>query len=377
MPNVFQFGDPKLFVKGVASITISDLKGNIIGYDNTPSESSATGSVNAGEVVGGIGDPILITIPDTSRLEGTLTSPVFSLGARQLITGGTRKKNGIVQVCAVSVKASAAGVLKLSTADLGSVPPVKHYAQPASDVYGWAYAKLHGAASYAGTNVGISLTDGTVQGTYTPNAEYDIFYYSNPASADELSIPSNFIPEVAAIEIKYNVYSKQGATNASGSLAGYLSLVVPRAQFRGDPGINASQTDAATTDYSWIALRPDDDVQSTTDYRDCTNESSAYAYYVYVPCGDVSDSVQALYIPTGVVKAATGASVEIPVKYLMTDGQSAQPAYGDLTYVLSPTSLGTVTNGIFKAGSSAATGEITVTLTKDATKSVVANVVVA
>ena len=375
--QVFQFGDPKLFVKGVASITISDLKGNVIGYDNTPSESSATGSVNAGEITGGIGAPILITTPDTSRLEGTLTSPVFSLRARQMITGGTLKKNGIVQVCATNVMATSAGVLKLAAADLASVPPVKHYAQSASDTYAWAYVKLHGATSYAGTNVGISVTDGTVQGSYTPDAAYDIFYYSNPASADELSIPSNFIPEVAAVEIKYNVYSKQGSTNASGSLAGYLSLVVPRAQFRGDPGINASQTDAATTDYSWIALRPDDDVQPTTDYRDCTNESSAYAYYVYVPCGDVSESVEALYIPTGVVKAATGASVEIPVKYLMKDGQSAQPAYGDLTYVLTPTSLGTITNGIFKAANSAATGEVTVTLKNDTTKTVVANVVVA
>lgn len=373
--NVFNFGDPKLFVKGVASVTIIDpVSGNILGYDNTPAESAATGSVNAGEVTGGIGAPVLIMIPDTSRLSGTLSSNAFSLIQRQLITGGTMKQNGIVSVCATEI-APTSGSLTLPAATLASAPPVKHYGQPDTDVYGWCFVKEHGKDSYAGTNYGIDLTTGKVQGSFTA-ASYDIFYYTNPASATELALPSNFIPQVATVEIKFNVYSKQASSNAAGSLNGYLFLVVPRAQFTGDPGISASQTDVATTDYAWTALRPDSDAQPTTDFRDCSNESSNYAYYVYVPCGDVADSVDSLFIPGGVVAAKTATPVTIPVKYLMKNGEVAQPAYGDLTYTLTPTSLGTVANGVFTPGNSATTGTVEIKITSKPATKVTASVTV-
>lgn len=373
--NVFNFGDPKLFVKGVATVTIIDpTTGSILGFDNTPTESSVTGSVNAGEVTGGIGAPVLILIPDTSRLSGSLSSNAFSLGQRRLITGGTLKQNGIVPVCATNV-APSAGVLKIPTDVFASNPPVKHYGQPDTDTLGWCFVKVHGSDSYQGSNVGVNLTTGVVNGSYT-EAAYDIFYYSNPASATELGIPSNFIPQTATVEIKFNVYSKQSSSVASGSLAGYLYLIVPRAQFNGDPGISASQTDVATTDYSWTALRPDADAQSTSDYRDCSNESSNYAYYVYVPCGDVADSVESLFVAGGVLSVAKSKSATIPVKYLMKNGEVAQPSYGDLTYVVTASSLGTVTNGVFTAGSTAGNGKITITLTNNSNVKTVMDVIV-
>lgn len=325
----FHFGDPNLFVKGIAEVKITDAQGNIIGYDTVASEGSVTSSVNLGEITGGIGNPLLITIPDTTRLSGTLTSQAFSLRQRAMISGGTIQNNGVVEVVEQGVVPVGG---KLTIPNLAEYPPARAYTQNADDTYGLCYVRLTGATEYTGENVGIDLTTGEVQGNYT-GASYDIFYFTTVATAKVLDLPSNFTPQVAGLTYKYNVYSKQGEAVTNGSLSGYLYLVVRYAQFTGDAGISASQTANATTSYDWQALANIDNVPAASDFRNCGNSSAPYAYYVYVPCGQVTDQVEGLFVVGGGVTVAKGAKVQLPVKYLLKDGTVAQPVYSSLNYV--------------------------------------------
>lgn len=355
--NAFHFGDPNLFVKGIAEVKITDAKGNIIGYDTVASEGSVTSSVNLGEITGAVGNPLLITIPDTTRLSGTLTSQAFSLRQRAMISGGTVKNNGVVEVVESGV-APVSG--KLTIPHLADYPPARAYTQDSDDTYGLCYVRPAGATDYTGENVGIDLTTGVVQGNYT-GASYDIFYFTSVASAKVLDLPSNFTPQVAGLTYKYNVYAKQGEAVTNGSLAGYLYLVVKYAQFTGDAGISASQTANATTAYDWQALANVDNIPDATDFRDCANSSAPYAYYVYVPCGKVTDQVEGLFVVGGGVTAKVGAKVQIPVKYLLRDGTVAQPVYSSLTYASAAAGTAKVDNNGVVEG--VAAGNTTVTIT--------------
>lgn len=368
-PNGFTLGDPNLFVKGMAEVIITDIEtGDIIGYDNVASESSVSTEVNMGEITGGIGNPLLISIPDTTRITGTLTSQAFSLVQRGLTTGGKPTFGGIVQRC-ISNVSPIGGTLYVPTT---ASAPTKSYGQASSDTYGLCYVREHNATEYVGTNYGISLTvdtngyavGGEVALTVDSSKTYDIMYFTSVASAQVLALQTQFAPRVATVSLKYCVYAQQNGGNTNGTLRGYLYFVVPRAQFTGDAGISASQTENATTSYSWQALMPDSNM---IDCEDCGTSDTNYAYYVYIPCGSTTQDVKALAVLGGGVSVvANGAGAQIPVVYYMPDGSTLTPTYTDLTYTKTGSGF-TVSAGGVVSGTSAGSGTVTISLTANPT----------
>ena len=351
--NAIMLGDPNLFVKGIAEVTIFDYKtGNIIGFDKVASEGSITSSVNMGEIVGGIGSPLLMTIPDTTRLTGSLTSQAFSLEQRALASGGEVEYGGISQVCEhITAQTSTLTVSK---------QPVKHYAQSANDTTGWCHIRVHEGGSYVGTNYEVDLSTKQVKNFVAEvGKEYDVFYFINNASAKVLELSSNFKPSVAAISYKFEVYAQQNGSVGNGTRTGFLFLHVPRAQFGGDVGISANQTTAANTDYSWNALAKVDNMPSC---EGCDEDSSPYAYYVYVPCGAADQGVDALAVVGGAVEVKVNGTAQIPVKYVVNN-HLVQPTYAYMNYTVSESSKATVTNGVVQ-GKQAGETEVEISYTK-------------
>lgn len=353
--NAIRLGDPNLFVKGIAEVTIKDPStGNIIGFDKVASEGSITSSINMGEITGGVGNPLLITIPDTTRITGALTSQAFSLEQRALTSGGQITYNGITPVCE-HVTATTATLTVTGN-------PVKQYGQSANDVLAQCFVREHGAGSYMGTNYGVDMkTKQVANFVAMAGTEYDVFYFVNNASAKVLELSSNFAPSVASLEYKFNVYAKQNGSTGNGTRVGFLYFIVSKAQFGGDVGISANQTTNATTDYAWKALA---DVDNLPSCEGCAENGSPYAYYVYVPCASSTSSVEALAVIGGGVSVAVGGSAQIPVKYVMPNGETVQPTYSDMTYAVATQSTATVsTNGVVQ-GASAGNTVVTITLTK-------------
>ena len=353
MLNAIKLGDPNLFVKGIAEVTITDYKsGNIIGFDKVASEGAITSSVNMGEIVGGIGSPLLMTIPDTTRISGSLTSQAFSMEQRALTSGGSITYGGIAPVCEHVV--ANGGTLTVTGT------PVKHYAQSAEETSGWCYVREHNGGAYYGTNYHIDCSTKQVNDfTAVAGKEYDVFYFVNNASAKVLELSSNFKPSVAAISYKFEVYAQQNGSVGNGTRVGFLYFHVPRAQFGGDVGISANQTNAANTDYSWNALAAVDNMPTC---EGCDEDGSPYAYYVYVPCGASDQGIDALAIVGGGVTLKVGTSVQIPVKYVV-DNHLVQPIYSDLTYNVDSTSTATVDKGTI-TGKAVGSAIVTITYAK-------------
>lgn len=326
--DAIRFGDPNIILKGIVEqIYYDPTTGNIIGYDNVGTEGAIETEVNLQEITGGFGNPVIGIIPDSTRMTGTYTSAAFSLHTRQMITGGNLHYGGVSPVCETITATGT--TLKVSKT------PAKHYAQPLSDEKAWCYVKPVGAANYMGTNYGVDLTTKQVDYTAVAGQNYEVFYFVQNSSAQVLELPDMFNPSVVTISQKYGVYAKQNSSVSHGTLQGYMYVVVPRAILNGSAGVSANQTDAATTDGSWMALSPD---QNSLICEDCANSTKTFAYYIYVPCGGETAAVADLAVIGGGISVKVNETAQIPVVYVMPDGSTQTPTYTNLTYAIGSTS---------------------------------------
>lgn len=342
--NAINLGNPNLFVKGVAEQIFYDpATGNIVGYDNVASEAAITTSVNLQNIEGGMGNALVGVIPDTTRVTGTYTSQAFSLETRRLITGGALSYGGISPVCE-EITASGATLTVTNT-------PAKHYAQPSSDTNCWCYVKEKDATTYAGTNYSVSpTTKQVVDFIATSGTVYQVFYFVSNVSARVLAIPDNFNPTMVSVQTKYGVYAKQNNSVSQGTLQGYLYVVVPNAILNGDAGLNANQTSNATTDGSWMAISPDNTMMTCAE---CGSTGNNLMYYIYVPCGDGSGSIDGIAVVGGYVDlywANGGYSeeskpVQAPLKWVLADGSVVQPDFTKMTYTATPGYIGSEDSG--------------------------------
>lgn len=356
---MFNFGKPNYFLKGMVEQTMRDPKtGNIVYYDNIASTAALNYTFNLQEIVGGFGNKLAGLLPDTTRLSGTYTSQGFSLDLKALQVGGEVSFNAAIPVCEV---VTATGTTLAITGT-----PVNSYGQPKSDTNPWAMVREHNATTYSGMNYGIDPATKEVIGfTATAGVQYDVLYNAQSASAQMLALPDAANPAVVSITQKWGVYATQNNSVSKGTLQGFLYVIIPNAVLGGDAGINGSQTENATTEFTWQAISNAD---NTLSCNACANAASDLAYYVYAPCDNATVEVQQLAILGSGVSVAVNGKEQIPVKYVMPNGSLVQPNFTDLEFVSGAQNTATVdANGIV-TGVAEGDTVVTITLTKsDAT----------
>lgn len=330
---MFNFGKPNYFLKGMVETIMRDPQtGNIVYYDNIASTAALNYTFNLQEIVGGFGNKLAGLLPDTTRLSGTYTSQGFSLDIKGLQVGSEVEYNAPIPVCEVI---TAEGTTLKVTGN-----PVYGYGQSKSSSAPWALVRVHGAKEYDGTNYGINPETKEVIGfTATAGLEYDVLYNATSASAQMLVLPDAANPAVVSITQKWGVYATQNNSVSKGTLQGFLYVVIPTAVLGGDAGINGSQTENATTEFTWQAISSADNKLACSS---CENAASDLAYYVYAPCDSAVVEVEQLAILGNGVSVEIGESQQIPVKYVMPNGSLVQPDFSDLTFNSAEQSVATV-----------------------------------
>lgn len=362
-----RLNNSSLYVKGTADLWAHDVRtGDLLGYTNKIDSSKLSTSCNAGAITAGLGAPVVINIPDGSAFKGEVTAADFSLSARRLATGGTLRYNGTVPYREnITAKDSA---LKVSR------KPVPAYGE---SVDNGCYSCYVGND---GKNYGVDPNSKEVQGFVAEIGKtYCVLYYVTIASAQELSIPTNFSPVVARVTVKMAVYQAQGNSDKNGSLAGYLYAFIPRAQFiDGDAGVEGSQTTPANTTWNFSALAYD---KTDAECSECANDQSVFGYMVYVPCGDTTQEVEGIIVMRGKVVVKAGAKAQTPVYYVMPDKSVITPDYSDLTFIMKKN--GTVDSTVAKVdddgvvtGVAEGEAELEITLTSNDSVQTVCKVVV-
>lgn len=333
--NPIIFGDPRLFVMG-AELTVTErATGNIVAYDNVGTEAAFNYTFQLAEIAGGIQNQLAGLIPHSTRASGSYTSNAFSLAERALLTGGELSSNAVAPICEV-VTANGTTLTVSNT-------PAKEQSQPADDVYAWCLVCPHGASSFAGTNYGVDISTKQVQNfTAISGEQYDVYYFTEWASAKQLALPAGANPSTVAVRLKWAVYSSQNGDRAHGTLAGYVYNIFPNCMLTGDAGLSGNNTSNATTQYSWTAMDINDNMPKCDD---CNGATSNIGYYVFVPCGTEYASVENIVVVGGDMTLTVGTDKQLNIRLIMHDGSVEYPDFSDLTYNSATSGVATINAG--------------------------------
>lgn len=360
---MIKFTDQKLFVKGTCQAQLLDpCTMDVVFASNAFQTGNITTSLNMGEIRGGMGNGIVAMLPQDSALNVEFTAADFSLAAKAAQLGGTLSYGAPADACQVVTAEGTA--LSIDVTDGIPVAPVGG-ASPVCYVQ-----EVNAPGTIAGTGKAYPISAaGNVDGfTATAGTQYKVYYFVSNPTAQVASISSLFDPAVRYFKAQMPVFSKEGCSGENeGTRVGWLYITVPRLKLGGNGGVVGDASNADTTSISGQALSYDESVVSAT-CSDC--ESSMYAYYVYVPDNGAS-SISGLAVVGGLVTVPASGTAQIPVQFVMENGQLVAPAdYATgFTYAASgqPTGTTVSTSGVVTAGSTAGDFEVAVSYDNDGT----------
>ena len=352
-PYAERFGGSPLIAAHIAEqIFFNPDTGDIVGYDRVPVTAAIQAKANLFEIAGGMGNRLVGVIPDTVRITGTWKSAAFSFRIKEKIMGGAIAYSAAAPV--TETIAGAGGSLHVNR-----TPDVNLAQEPGDGPI--CYIRRHGEAKYRGDAYRINPTTGEVIGfTAADGVEYDVLYTAHKANAFSLPVPTAWNPVAMTIQTKIGVYSMRRDSRRAGTQVGWLYCIVPRAILSGDAGFTASQTEHAPTDGRWIAIP---EKEKSVLFGDCL-EKPVCAQYVYVPCSDETDAVEALAVPGGGMTLRAGETAPIPVKYLMPDDSLVQADCARLGYISQNAGIAEVSNDGLVRGVSAGETEILIFLSR-------------
>lgn len=306
---MYTFKPQALFTKGIAYAEFFDVNNNnLLGYSPFVTDFGLNGSMNEGDVEGGIGNQLIISLPDTSRLEVTATTADSALNNMALTIGAQLGGNGVIE--------TMTGVVATGTS-LSLANAVVPYGADAPICYVLTSSGADKAAVEAGSGQAYPVVSGTIQGfTAVSGNTYCVKYFVRNSSAEELTIPALFQPAVVRAHFAVNVYSQKGADAMTGSLVKIRHYYFPRYQFNQALQVTESQTTPGTTNLGGRCLT----YQQALEAGVCASENNnAYGFIVdEIVGGDTSTAkVDGIFI-IGLgeeLELTPGQTMTIPVKY--------------------------------------------------------------
>lgn len=269
--STYTFKPQALFTKGIAYAEFFDVNtNNLLGYSPYATDFGLNGSMNDGDVEGGIGNQLIISLPDTSRLAVTCKTADSALNNMALPIGQDVAGYGIVETMTAVVASGTS--LNLSNA-------VAPYGTDKVVCYVLTSSGTDKAAVEAASGIAHTVTGGVIEGFAAISGNtYCVKYFINNSSADKLTIPAMFQPKVVRAHFAVNVYSQNGSGDAmSGTLVKIRHYYFPRYQFNAPLQVTESQTTPGTTDLSGRCLT----YQQALEAGICANENNAaYGFIV-------------------------------------------------------------------------------------------------
>lgn len=356
MSTTYTFKPQELFTKGIVFAEFFDVNsGDLLGYSPYVTDFGLNGSMNDGDVEGGIGNQLIISLPDTARLAVTCKTADSALNNLALPIGQSLEGNGVIETMTAVVAAGTS--LSLANA-------VKPYG--ADDIYCYVLTSsgTDKAAVEAASGVAHIVSGGTIQGFTAINGNtYCVKYFVSNSSADKLTIPALFAPKVVRAHFAVNVYAQQGGGDAmTGSLVKIRHYYFPRFQFNAPLQVTESQTTPGTTDLSGRCLSYQQAIQDGA----CASENNAaYGFIVDEIVGSNTSTAKVAgiyFIGLGAeFEITNGASVTIPVKYAVNGVLTDISDLSQVTFTSATTATANFANSHSNVLTAAATGTTVIT----------------
>lgn len=246
---MYTFNPQYLFSKGIVYAEFFDpATDNLLGYSQYVTDYGLNGTMNSGDIEGGLGNQLIMCIPDTSRLEITARTADTALNNMALPLGAEVGGNGIIETVTGIAATGTALSLPNAVAPYGG--------QNGAIAYVLTSSGDDKAAVQAASGTAYQVSDGVIQGfTAVSGNTYCVKYFIRNSSAMELTIPALFAPKVVRAHFAVNCYSKNGSDEAmAGSLAKIRHYYFPYYFFTAGLQGSESQTTPGTVDLSGKAL---------------------------------------------------------------------------------------------------------------------------
>lgn len=354
---MISFTDDRLYAKGTCNVICSDVNtGDILYQSNKVTTGNVTPSVNLNEIRAGLSNPIATMIPSDSSIQVDFEAADFQIWAKAAQMGAALSYGAPAQTCQIVTAASATLAIDVS----GGVPVAPFgYSSP------FCFVQTVGAESKM-LNDGVAYpisAAGTISGfVATTSTQYKVTYYVQKIGARKAVISSFIDPKVVRFECQIAVYSNRGGTS-EGTRVGWLYYTIPYLKLQADATVTGDQGNNDTTKISGQALAYDANVVSAT-CSDC--DSSTLAYLVYVP-DDATEEILGITVIGGAISLVKSTSAQLKPYIVMADKSIVIPSdYAtnfsyEMTTALTGTSISS--SGLITAGTTAGSGEATITYT--------------
>ena len=211
-------------------------------------------------------------------------------------------------------------------------------------------ASASGTLSVTGTT-GVTLADGSA----IVNGDTYCVKYMSEAACDEVVVSADFVPDEVTVVLKGDLYkASRGNDVSTSSIIGHIEVVVPRFQLEGSMEISLSSSGAAQIPFSGQAL-------VTTD---ASAGCEGGGYYAVIRKFETSanwyDNLVAFALEgSDSVTVATNTTKKLNVYGIFSNGSAKLISSANLKFTTSG-SIGTISDGVLTAASSAGSGTITV-----------------
>ena len=352
---MYTFKPTTLFTKGIVYAEFFDVNNaNLLGFSPFVTDFGLNGTMNEGDVEGGLGNQLIISLPDTSRLEVTASTADSALNNMALTVGAQLAGNGVIETM---TSVTAAGT-SLSLAN--AVAP---YGYDTAVCYVLTSSGSDKATVEANSGTAYTVSSGTIQGFTAVNGNsYCVKYFIKNSSADELTIPALFQPKVVRAHFAVNVYAQQGGDAMSGSLVKIRHYYFPRYQFNQALQVTESQTTPGTTNLGGRCLTYQQAIDAGVV---CADNNFVYGFIVDEIVGtDTSTAkVEGIYwIGLGSEYEITnGSTVTIPVKYAVNGVLTDISDMSKVTFASGTTATGNFANSHSNVFTASSTGSTVIT----------------
>lgn len=354
---MISFTDDRLYAKGTCNVICSDVNtGDVLYQSNKVTTGNVTPSVNLNEIRAGLSNPIATMIPSDSSLQVDFEAADFQIWAKSAQMGAALSYGAPAQTCQIVTAASTTLAIDVS----GGAPVAPFGYKDA-----FCFVQTVGAESKL-LNDGVAYpisSAGTISNfVATASTKYKVTYYVQKVAARKAVISSFIDPKVVRFECQIAVYSNRGGTS-EGTRVGWLYYTIPYLKLQADATVTGDQGNNDTTKISGQALAYDSSIVSET-CSDC--DSSTLAYLVYVP-DDVAEEILGITIIGGAVSLVEETTAQLRPYIVMADKSIVVPNdfSTGFSYEMTTTITGTSVSsaGLITAGTTAGSGEVTITYT--------------
>lgn len=360
---MYTFKPQALFTKGIVYAEFFDVNnGNLLGFSPFVTDFGLNGTMNEGDIEGGLGNQLILSLPDTSRLEVTATTADSALNNMALTVGAQLAGNGVIETM-TSVVASDGSLMLENNA-------VAPYGSDTAICYVLTSSGSDKAAVEAGSGKAYEVDNGQVV-DFTPinGNSYCVKYFIRNSSADELTIPSLFQPAVVRAHFAVNVYAQSGGDAMTGSLVKIRHYYFPRYQFNQALQVTESQTTPGTTNLGGRCLTYQQALDAGVV---CTDNNFVYGFIVDEIVGNDTSTakVEGIYfIGGGELGIRPATTVIVPVKYAVNGALTDISDMTQVTFTSSNPTAGDFASehsNVFTSGGDG-NGTITVEVTNSLT----------